>query len=134
QREHGAHGCGRVEVAAAGVAVVEAAVQVEAHAPGGLIAVPVAAADERVAARGVLGAPNPAYEPRADPAREQRARHLGGGAAQAIDHGSTRKLVAALRRRSDTMMRQQILVAVDADEILERERNARLLVRLELGE
>ncbi len=93
---------------------------------------PVAAADEVVAARRALHAACAAQKPGADAAIEQRAGQLRRPAACRIEPAATRILVAATGLRTHAMMRQQVLVAVDADQVLQRQGDARLLVGLEL--
>jgi hypothetical protein len=133
-RQHGPHRRRRVEMEPRPVAVIEAAIEVAAHPPGRAVAVPVAAADELIAARGGLDAAVGAEQAAEQAAGEQGPRDLGRAAAQAIDEAALGELVAALADGAEAVVGQPVLVAVDADEVLEGQRHAGLLVGLQLGE
>ena len=130
-RQHRSYGCRRVEMEAASVAVVKAAVEVEAHAPGRTISPPIAAAQECVSAHARLDSAREPKDVCQSTAGEQRPGPVDRTTAQAIGEARLGELVASVGGPAQTVMRKPVLVAVDPDEVLDRERDPRLLVRLQ---
>ena len=95
---------------------------------------PVSSSNERVAARCRLDPTYRAKEPLPHASGQQRTGDFGGPAPQLVDQTRLWKFVAALGHCTQAVVWKPIFIAVDPHEILQRERDPRLLVGFELGQ
>ena len=75
--KHLSDGLHLFEVASTQIAVVQAAIEIDTHAPRRAVSVPVAAPNKASSANRVLGAPDPADKGGANAALQDRSRDLG---------------------------------------------------------
>ena len=119
---------------AVSIAEIEATIEIATHPPGSTIPMPVPATYEVVATRSRFD-PADQLEELAHPTiRQDRPGEFGGSASKSIDQPVLRKFISTLIDRTEAVMGKPVLVAIDPDEILERQCHTCFLVRLQLGQ
>ena len=98
--QDGTHGPWGVQPKALSIAVVQTAIEVAGHPPGGAIAVPVARPNERVPASCALQPSHRPEESHCVASREQRSRELRRPASPQVHPPCIGKLVSAISDRS----------------------------------